>query len=783
MKKYSQRISILFAALLFSSLCLSIGVPSFANTKTATQLEDLEHDDTAISSIVDSLLNQQQIELISIREELTRIGTLLAQNIPILRQETDLTANEFSDISTITQSAVATPAELDILQEQNARLVQKLSAIYTPLADTLKQISDRIKQLDIMKKNITVDNKRTKALMTDIISFQKSYRLYHGNLEKYIHPAETLLSKIQSANDAYAVGMPKIWLDYYLTNTDHVFSKKRWQQEFRKLSNISNLFSVRVINDIPQDFSTWMRIIFNTLLAGMIMTLTLYASQKASRRLPLIFHITWKKILKHSAPWLVAGTALHYSAWNNNELFQSIANIGTLCLCWGQMSLAWDIYTMQKDNTSTRSPLWVLFVPLLTSLILFYIGPFPLITALIWFGMLSIMLYYLYSKPKTSSILALYSIYGFILVLCFGILATPSGLSRISILSCMIYSAIIIGIQQVVAFMHISNIVQEYIPKNGMAAIFSSALLSIGIPLVLLFAIFSPAIWIIAYPGGEYIIENIRTLDFSIGKFSFNVWQLLSVFIAFYLTRSLTRIASRFLDTSWSKNHSATASLTTPIKTTITFSTWGLFGLYLLNVIGFNLTSITFIAGGLSVGVGLGLQSIVQNVFSGFSLIFGQNIREGDVVEVGTVVGIVQKVGMRATQVRTYDNSIVFVPNAQFLATSFINWTHNGRMVRRSIFISVAYGSDLTIVTDTTLALVKEHHKILKYPEPDIIFLNFGASSLDFELRFWITNIDEGVDILSDLRFAISQAYKEKNIEIPFPQTDIHVYKHNEDLA
>ena len=167
--------------------------------------------------------------------------------------------------------------------------------------------------------------------------------------------------------------------------------------------------------------------------------------------------------------------------------------------------------------------------------------------------------------------------------------------------------------------------------------------------------------------------------------------------------------------------------------------------------------------------------------FSGFSLIFGQNIREGDVVDVAGINGVVQKVSLRATQIRTYDNAIVFVPNSEFLSATFVNWTHNGTMVRKSIPIGVAYDSDLKEVTDTVMQVVKAQPDILSYPEPSFFFMNFGASSLDFELRIWIQDLDKAMGIMTRVRLAINEAFKEKGIEIPFPQSEIHVYHKKED--
>ena len=187
-----------------------------------------------------------------------------------------------------------------------------------------------------------------------------------------------------------------------------------------------------------------------------------------------------------------------------------------------------------------------------------------------------------------------------------------------------------------------------------------------------------------------------------------------------------------------------------------------MFGLYTLSALGFSLTSIAVVAGGLSVGIGFGLQNIINNFVSGLLVIFGQTLREGDVIDVGGVNGIVRRINIRSTQVETFDNAVIFVPNAEFLSGKLTNWTRNGRMVRQEVAVGVAYGSDIQLVEKLLKQVAKEHQKVLTYPEPVVLFNDFAASSLDFRLRFWVGDILHGSGIASD-------------IEISFPQMDVHL--------
>ena len=217
------------------------------------------------------------------------------------------------------------------------------------------------------------------------------------------------------------------------------------------------------------------------------------------------------------------------------------------------------------------------------------------------------------------------------------------------------------------------------------------------------------------------------------------------------------------------------STLVGPFQTAYTYFLWALFALYVLSSLGFSLTSLTVVAGGLSVGVGFGMQNIVQNFISGLMVIFGQIIREGDVVEVSNITGTVRRVNIRSTQVETFDNATVFIPNSQFLSNTFTNWTHNGRMVRREVAVGVAYGSDMALAMKLLTQAALEHPKVLRYPEPLVFFTDFAASSLNLLLRYWVANIDHGMTTMTDIRLRINELYAEHDIEISFPQLDVHI--------
>jgi small-conductance mechanosensitive channel len=200
-------------------------------------------------------------------------------------------------------------------------------------------------------------------------------------------------------------------------------------------------------------------------------------------------------------------------------------------------------------------------------------------------------------------------------------------------------------------------------------------------------------------------------------------------------------------------------------------------GLYLaLITAGFNLTTLTVLLGALGVGLGFGLQNIFQNFMSGLIILFERPIKVGDFVDLGDLSGMIQKISIRSTTIRTNDNVSVIVPNSEFVSSRVVNWSHGSPEVRMRIPVGVAYGSDTDKVRKALLEVAAAEEDVLEFPEPAVFFRGFGDSSLNFELGVWRkTESIRPVRLVSDLNFAIDRKFREYGITIPFPQRDLHI--------
>lgn len=194
-----------------------------------------------------------------------------------------------------------------------------------------------------------------------------------------------------------------------------------------------------------------------------------------------------------------------------------------------------------------------------------------------------------------------------------------------------------------------------------------------------------------------------------------------------------------------------------------------------ISLAGFDLSNLAIIAGALSVGIGFGLQAIVNNFVSGIILFVERPVKEGDWVVVDKYEGYIKRIGVRATEITTLQNAAVIMPNSKLITEPVQNWVHKDQSGRIDIDVGVAYGSNTELVHELLIECAKAHKDVLDTPAPVAWFMRFGDSSLDFQLRMFVHNIRDIYRISSDIRFAIDKAFRANGVTIPFPQRDLHV--------
>lgn len=277
--------------------------------------------------------------------------------------------------------------------------------------------------------------------------------------------------------------------------------------------------------------------------------------------------------------------------------------------------------------------------------------------------------------------------------------------------------------------------------------------------------------------------EWIRALmsGVKIGNFTLSINDVLIAVLIFAAVLFATRTLQRFLERHLFPQTRLDAGIRHSLKTTIGYIGLVIAAAVAIAALGLDLSNLAIIAGALSVGIGFGLQNVVNNFVSGLILLVERPVKVGDWVVVGANEGYVTRINVRATELQTFQRSSVIIPNSELLSSAVINWTHRDTHARVDISVGVAYGSDIDFVRDTLMECARQHPNCSEDPEPFVLFQNFGDSSLDFSLRFYVAHADQTFRTASDVRFTISKAFDEKGIQIPFPQRDLHLRTGNGD--
>ena len=250
------------------------------------------------------------------------------------------------------------------------------------------------------------------------------------------------------------------------------------------------------------------------------------------------------------------------------------------------------------------------------------------------------------------------------------------------------------------------------------------------------------------------------------------VYAILVVLVVLFITRILLKLLRKFITRKMPEHDKA------KFTSFFSFARWFLYVIILLITLhnmGINVTGIFAASAALLVGIGLALQTFFQDIISGVFILVDQSVHVGDIVELDGKVGRVVEIRLRTTRAVTFNNKVMIIPNHLYLTNHLFNWTENGAEVRDWVDVGVAYGSDVQLVKKVLLQAVREHPKVREYPEPRVLFTDFGDSSLNFRVAFTVNDGFEIRFIQSDIRFEIDRLFRENNITIPFPQRDVHL--------
>lgn len=299
-------------------------------------------------------------------------------------------------------------------------------------------------------------------------------------------------------------------------------------------------------------------------------------------------------------------------------------------------------------------------------------------------------------------------------------------------------------------------------------ATYAVALLT-GIPLILLS-------WGFHIQDLELIAYRLFT-EIRIGNISISLLGICAGILLFAGGYLVTRWFQRWLDSNVMARGQVDLGVRNSVKTGIGYLGVAVAAIIAISAAGIDLSSLALVASALSVGIGFGLQNIVSNFVSGLILLVERPFKVGDWIVSGTSEGIVKRISVRATEIETFRKQSIIVPNSELINASVGNWTHRNRLARSEIPVSVSFESDPQKVMEILLDLVRGVPKVLRNPEPHVEFLRFGPSSLDFEMRFYLSDLSDGMDIRNALRIEILRRFREEGISIPYPHQELHIVR------
>jgi small-conductance mechanosensitive channel len=274
------------------------------------------------------------------------------------------------------------------------------------------------------------------------------------------------------------------------------------------------------------------------------------------------------------------------------------------------------------------------------------------------------------------------------------------------------------------------------------------------------------------------VLDAVRAVlrrEWSIGSWSPSLEEVLVFAVAIWVTVTVAAVTRALLREDVLPRMGLGRGPADAASSLVFYAAMALGLLFAIGAAGLQLSQLAFIVGALGVGIGFGLQNIVGNFISGLILLFERPIQVDDTIELGSLLGNVKAIGIRASIVRTFEGAEVIVPNSDLIAGRVVNWTLSDQKRRMEVTVGVARGTPPSRVLEILRSVPARHPRVLAEPAPLALFAGFGESSLDFVLWFWTANFGEWVQIRSDVYAGVYEALTEAGIKIPFPQRDLHI--------
>ncbi len=745
------------------------------------------------------ILNNRTNDLQEVLDEANELQNNARELAQPLAQNLQTIQTEITRLLSLFQASRSHPTEQLTLLRQMKGLQQELKNSMQPLQNIALDIEQRLTDVEQLRKDIDdfaalnrqeglnsgslsqEEQDKQGAYIKGLDKAKSQLSKIHQQINKLLVPVKTTYERLETAIKDIDGSLLDIWRNYYFTaaggNLDTLAASPAAVRSWLKS------LGMRMALAYPQTFTEWVSAASTFLVSFIIMALAGLAGLSGAKKLPPRWRHGVEDIVKKAWIWVAMGCSILIASTNQlGGIYFSFLIVGVLLLVWGVASFSWRLrVTAHPKLQGYPSPLARLYLPAALGVVMLFSDLPPKVLIVVWAVIMVTFVIWVRSinrrNEKDHTALLERMAYG--CAFYFGIISfliCVAGYARMAILAFMLLFAIINTLILGNALTALGSLLCDRLFPKHDKPLKNAILRALAIPAGWIVSLLCAVPWLWAVPGATYILNYFMNTNYNIGEASFDLSRVFIIAMLFFLFRSFVSLSKTSFDHLPSKIPHMEKGVIPPLRNLVSYLLWIIFIIIVLGMLGVNFTSLAVVAGGLSVGIGLGMQNIFNNLVSGLMLIFGRTILVGDYVEVGAVAGTVKSINIRSTVIETPDKSEVFIPNSTLMAGQFINWTRSQRAVRRTVKVGVAYGSDVKLVMQILMDLAHKQPHVLSEPAPIVQFSDFGNSTLDFSLMVFVDDLLNGGPVLTDLRVEIERSFRENNIEIAFPQLDVHLH-------
>ncbi|HBM16739.1 MAG TPA: hypothetical protein DD381_10415 [Lentisphaeria bacterium] len=632
--------------------------------------------------------------------------------------------------------------------------------------EALASLNDLKKVKNIPSDTVPMVDK----MITDLKEVQSKFTSYKDSLDAELSKMDSYQGITFNNPSKFNEIVFKQLKAFYIYPNMDLYSRNTWEISRLLRKDWVDGLKLKVVQNFPNTMSEFQSLglcIFGAIIAYFIVSILLKKISSLSKESLRPF--------RESAFWFIMAFIFIIYSYSLDFIPKDsiIHSLGILFLIRSMMLLGWGLRTRAfKDIDLKSAPFIPLFWLYFYGVILQFTDQYFVFISILWF--IGLVVFYFWTKKRVRKNSLKFERSLQFLSMFLGLIAmliTCIGMVYLSILMMMAWFLICIGIQLARYINYSFHDLAEYIEGNYV--IFKVLLIGLSVPVLWLFIMFCIFIWGIGQVFGSYFFVPFVNMNFAIHNYTLNVGNLIFVVYLYFVFKTISHIL-KITITRLSSTRKIESGAAPSISILVRYALWAIYIVIMLKLIGVDMTSLTVISGGLSVGIGFGLKEILNNFVSGIIILGSHSIKHGDIIEAGGVTGKVIEITIRSTVVKTADNAIVCIPNSTVISDKLINWTNQDLIVRKDITVGISYGTDIQKVRDIVLRIAKEAEYVLNEPEPIMMLEDFADSSITVVLRVWISDIAYALIVMSRIRERIYNEFKANSIEIPFPQLDIH---------